>query len=77
MLIDGVVERPLSAELKQGLTKTPLKGHALIGYAAALLSLRENRTVAPPGLPGANKENPGLFIQAGIFFIISELNPNS
>jgi len=28
-------------------------GHALIGSAAALLSLRENRTTAPPGLPGA------------------------
>jgi len=45
---------PLSAKLKKGVAQTPSIGHALIGSATALLLLRKNRTVATPGLPGAN-----------------------
>jgi len=42
---------PLSAKLKQGVTQTQQTGHALICYAAPLLSLRENRNAATAALP--------------------------
>jgi hypothetical protein len=42
-----------AAKLKKGVAQTPSIGHALIGYVAALLSRRENRAAAAPGLPGA------------------------
>ena len=50
-LINAVVVGPLSAQPKKSPTKTHSKGHALICSAAALLSLRENRTTAPQALP--------------------------
>jgi hypothetical protein len=47
--------------------------HALIGSATALLSLRENRTVAAPGLPGIKWKTPGSQ-EPGVFYFTYSLS---